>query len=71
MEKGGQTPSYLLTEKNDKKVTLLLGNIYGAYHYDEIYFLHRVLENRVPILSISSHFEDNIPYGETNIYYAN
>ena len=50
---------------------MLLGNIYGAYHYDEIYFSHRVLENRVPILSISSHFEDNIPYGETNIYYAN
>ena len=25
----------------------------------------------MPILSISSHFEDNIPYGETNIYYAN
>ena len=29
------------------------------------------MENRVPILSISSHFQNNIPYGETNIYYAN
>ena len=29
------------------------------------------MEKQVPISSITSHFQNNIPYGETNIYYAN
>ena len=29
------------------------------------------MEKTVPISSITSHFQNNIPYGETNIYYAN
>ena len=29
------------------------------------------MENKDSISSITSHFQNNIPYGETNIYYAN